>query len=75
MEPELSSIFWVKIVAKNVVLGSPGTRFMHMMVKKHTSWEKEHKYCDGVVKEIIECTGNASIIIASSNRSVLPSIF
>ena len=32
MEPELSGIFWVKMVAKNMVLGSPGTHFMHKRV-------------------------------------------
>ena len=32
MEPELSGIFWVKMVAKNIVLGSPGTHFMHMRI-------------------------------------------
>ena len=32
IKPELSSIFWVKIVAKNIVLGSPGTHFMDMRV-------------------------------------------
>ena len=35
MEPELSGIFWVKIVAKNKVLGSTGTHFMHMRLKKN----------------------------------------
>ena len=33
VEPELSDIFWPKKVAKNIVLGSPGTHFMHMRVK------------------------------------------
>ena len=33
MEPKLSGFFWVKMVAKNIVPGSPGTHFMHMMVK------------------------------------------
>ena len=33
MEPELSGNFWVKMVTKNIVLGSPGTHFMHMTVK------------------------------------------
>ena len=33
MESEPSGIFWVKQVAKNIVLGSPGTHFMHMRVK------------------------------------------
>ena len=33
MEPELSSIFWIKMVAKNIVLGSPGTHFIYMRVK------------------------------------------
>ena len=35
MESEPSDIFWVKLVAKNIVLASPGTHFMHMRVKKH----------------------------------------
>ena len=35
IEPELSGIFWVKMIVKNIVLGSPGTHFMHMRVKKH----------------------------------------
>ena len=34
MEPELSGIFSVKMVAKNIVPGSPGTHFMHMRVKR-----------------------------------------
>ena len=32
MKSELSGIFWVKMVAKNIVLGSSGTPFMHMRV-------------------------------------------
>ena len=32
MENELSGILWVKMVAKNIVLWSPGTNFMHMRV-------------------------------------------
>ena len=38
MEPELSRIVWVKMVSKNILLGSPGTYFMHMRVKKVTRW-------------------------------------
>ena len=34
MESELSGIFRVKLVTKNIVRGSPGTQFMHMRVKK-----------------------------------------
>ena len=34
MESELSGIFWVKLVRKNIVLGSLGTHFMHMRVNK-----------------------------------------
>ena len=30
IEPKLSGIFWVKIVAKNIVLGSTRTHFKHM---------------------------------------------
>ena len=41
MEPELSGLFWVKRVAKNIVLGSPGIHFMHMRVK-NTSAELLH---------------------------------
>ena len=33
MEPELFGIFWVEMVAKNIVLGSPLTHFKHMRVK------------------------------------------
>ena len=32
MESELSGIFRVKLVTKNIVSGSPGTQFMHMRV-------------------------------------------
>ena len=32
MESELSGIFRVKLVTKNIVRGSPGTQFMHMGV-------------------------------------------
>ena len=34
MESELSGIFPVKLVTKNIVRGSPGTQFMHMRVNK-----------------------------------------
>ena len=33
MESELSGIFPVKLVTKNIVRGSPGTQFTHMRVK------------------------------------------
>ena len=33
MEPERSGIFWVKMVAKNILFGSPGTYFVYMRVK------------------------------------------
>ena len=33
METELSGIFWVEMVTKNIVLGSPGTHFIPMRVK------------------------------------------
>ena len=32
MESELSGIFPVKLVTKNIVRGCPGTQFMHMRV-------------------------------------------
>ena len=35
MESESSGIFGVKLVANKIVLGSPGTHFMHMKVKIH----------------------------------------
>ena len=34
MESELSGIFQVKLVTKNIVRGSPGAQFMHMRVKQ-----------------------------------------
>ena len=34
MDSELSGIFRANVVAKNIVLWSPGTHFMHMRVKK-----------------------------------------
>ena len=42
MESELSGIFRVKLVTKNIERGSPGTQFMHMRVKTETSkyWNK-----------------------------------
>ena len=33
MESELSGIFRVKLITKNIVRGSPGTQFTHMRVK------------------------------------------
>ena len=33
MESELSGIFRVKLITKNIVRGSLGTQFMHMRVK------------------------------------------
>ena len=33
MESELSGVFRVKLVTKNIVRGSRGTQFMHMRVK------------------------------------------
>ena len=33
MESELSGIFWVKLVTKNIVRGSPGTQYMHTRVE------------------------------------------
>ena len=34
MESELSGIFQVKLVTKNIDRGSPGTQFMHMRVNE-----------------------------------------
>ena len=44
MESELSDIFRVKLVTKNIVRGSLGTQFMHTRVKKkgdklHVKWK------------------------------------
>ena len=38
MESELSGIFPVKLVTKIIVLGSPGTQFMHMRVKRELNF-------------------------------------
>ena len=48
MEPELSSIFWLKMVAKNTVLGSPGIYFMHVRVNLLPSKENptNMSYCE-----------------------------
>ena len=35
MEPEVSGIFWAKMIAKNKVLGFTRTHFTHMRVEKH----------------------------------------
>ena len=42
MESELSGIFRVKLVTKNIVRGFPGPQFMHMRVKDSDdiSWKK-----------------------------------
>ena len=42
MESEHSNIFRVELVTKNIVLGSSGTHFMHMRVKKsqHTASQR-----------------------------------
>ena len=37
VESELSGIFRVKLVTKNIVRGSPETQFMHMRVKSNIS--------------------------------------
>ena len=41
MESELSGIFRVKLVTKNIERGSSGTQFMHMRVKE--SWKQAMK--------------------------------
>ena len=40
MESELSGFFRVKLVAKHIVLGSPGTHFMHLKIKQEPASEK-----------------------------------
>ena len=50
MQSELSGIFRVKLVTKNIVRGSPGTQFMHMRVnKKRNSCTIETKYVNFVI--------------------------
>ena len=36
MKPELSGIFWAKMAAKNIVLVSSGTHFMHRFYQSFT---------------------------------------
>ena len=38
MESELSGIFRVKLVTKNIERGSPGNQFMHMRAKGEVSY-------------------------------------
>ena len=38
MESELSGIFRVKLVTKNIEHGSSGTQFIHMRVNAKTAW-------------------------------------
>ena len=38
MESELFGIFWVKLVAKNIVRRSPGNHFMYMRVKETSDY-------------------------------------
>ena len=47
MESELSGIFRVKLVTKNIACGSPGTQFIHMRVKMHHS--------TGVLRTLLYC--------------------
>ena len=44
MESELSGIFRVKLVTKNIVRGSPGTQFMHMRVNTTSPMTKVHLF-------------------------------
>ena len=43
MESELSGIFRVQLVTKNIVRGSPGTQFMHMRVKRINKYKLKLK--------------------------------
>ena len=45
MEFEFSVIFHVKLVARNILLGYPGTHFMHMRVKINFKNRKTDFYC------------------------------
>ena len=44
MESELSGIFRVKLVTKNIVRGSPGTQVMHMRVNNILSHIEVSKF-------------------------------
>ena len=44
MESELSGIFRVKLVTKNIERGSPGTQFMHMRVKEECKSTRQNTY-------------------------------
>ena len=44
IKPDLSGIFWTKMVAKNIVLGSPGTHFMHIRVKGLRAYLSTNKF-------------------------------
>ena len=44
MKSELSGIFRVKLVTKNIVRGSPGTQFMYMRVKRNNSENGKDQY-------------------------------
>ena len=55
MEPELSIIVWVKMVTKNIVLGSTGTHFMHMRVNNVllTAWANLKLYSKNFSKSLL----------------------
>ena len=42
MEPDLSGIFWVKMVVKNIVPGFPGIHFMDIRVKANINILEEN---------------------------------
>ena len=45
MESELSGIFRIKLVTKNIVRGSPGTQFMHMRVNETKKKQGLNMWC------------------------------
>ena len=56
MESELSGIFQVKRVTKNIERGSPETQFMHMRVKFHSNLLfkiNKHKFFSCSYRQII----------------------
>ena len=51
MKSELSGIFWVKMIAENILLGIPGTHSMHMSVKRIA---RDTKYFSKILLKICE---------------------
>ena len=64
MKSELSAILRIKLVAQNIVFGSPGNHFMHMSVKsKRTSKTSMKEFGEKNAKATIirRCNANSSL--------------